>query len=59
VRSFFLFSAMPMRDASGRSKPMRVGHRTRILRLRALMDVIIFYGGENVLNESDFHFHKL
>jgi hypothetical protein len=38
---------------------MRVGHRTRILRLRALMDVIIFYGGENVLNESDFHFHKL
>jgi hypothetical protein len=41
-----------MRDASGRSKPMRVGHHTGILRLRALMDGILFYGEENVLNES-------
>jgi hypothetical protein len=30
VRSFFLFPTMLMRDASGRSKPMRVGHRTEI-----------------------------
>jgi hypothetical protein len=42
VRSFFLFPAMPMRDASRRSKPMRVGPRTGILRLRALMDDILF-----------------
>jgi hypothetical protein len=42
VRNFFLFPAMMMRDASGRSKPMRVGHHTRILRLRALMDGILF-----------------
>jgi hypothetical protein len=33
---------MPMRDASGRSKPTRVGHLTRILRLRTLMDGILF-----------------
>jgi hypothetical protein len=42
VRSFFLFLAMPMMVASGRSKPMRVGHHTGILRLRAMMDVILF-----------------
>jgi hypothetical protein len=59
VRSFFLFLAMSTRDASGRSKPMRVGHRTGILRLRALMDGILFLGKENVLNESDFRFRKL
>jgi hypothetical protein len=41
VRSFFLFLAMPTRVVSGRSKPMRVGHRTRILRLRAVMDSIL------------------
>jgi hypothetical protein len=29
---------------------MRVGHHTRILRLRALMDGILFYGKDNVLN---------
>jgi hypothetical protein len=50
---------MPMTDVSGRSKLMRVGHRTGILGLRALMDGILFYGEENVLNESDFRFHKL
>jgi hypothetical protein len=33
---------MPMRDASGRSKPMRVGHHTGISRLRATMEVILF-----------------
>jgi hypothetical protein len=38
---------------------MRVGHRTGILRLRALMDDILFEGEENVLNESDFLFRKL
>jgi hypothetical protein len=42
VRSFFLFLVMPMRDASGRSKSMRVGHCTGILMLRALMDGILF-----------------
>jgi hypothetical protein len=42
VRSFFCFSTMPTRVASGRSKPMRVGHRTGILRLRVLMDGILF-----------------
>jgi hypothetical protein len=40
---------MPMRVVSGRSKPMRVGHCTRILRFRALMDGILFQGEENVL----------
>jgi hypothetical protein len=59
VRTFFLFPVMPTRDASGRSKPMRVGHRTGILRLRVLMDGILFLGKENVLNESDFYFHKI
>jgi hypothetical protein len=43
---------MLMRDASGMSKPMKVGHHTGIRRHRALMDDILFYGEENVLNES-------
>jgi hypothetical protein len=38
---------------------MKDGHRTGILSLRVLMDGILFYGEENVLNESDFHFRKL
>jgi hypothetical protein len=59
VRSFFLFPVMPTRVVSERSKPMRVGHRTRILRFRALVDDILFYGKENVPNESDFLFRKL
>jgi hypothetical protein len=59
VRSFFLFLVVPVRDASRRSKPMKDGHRTGILSLRVLMDGILFYGEENVLNESDFHFRKL
>jgi hypothetical protein len=41
---------MPMRVVSGKSKPMRVGLRTGILRLRALMDGILFQVEENVLN---------
>jgi hypothetical protein len=41
---------MPMMVVSGRSKPRRVGHHTGILRLRALMDGILFEGEENVLN---------
>jgi hypothetical protein len=49
-RNFLLFSVMPMRVGSGRSKPMRVGLLTRILRLRVLMDGILFWGKENVLN---------
>jgi hypothetical protein len=42
VKSFYLLSMMPMRDANGRSKQMRVGRRTRIHDLRALMDDILF-----------------
>jgi hypothetical protein len=42
VRNCFLLSAMPTRVVSGKSKPMRVGHRTRILRLRLPMDDILF-----------------
>jgi hypothetical protein len=42
VRSFFLLPMMPMRVVSGKYKPMRVELRTRILRLRALMDDILF-----------------
>jgi hypothetical protein len=41
---------MPMRVVTGRSKPMRVGLRTGILRLRGLKDGILFQGEENVLN---------
>jgi hypothetical protein len=41
---------MPMRVVSGKYKPMRVGLRTGILRLRALMDDILFWDEENVLN---------
>jgi hypothetical protein len=44
--------AMPTRDASERSKPMRDGHHTEIHRLRPPMDDILFLGEENVLNES-------
>jgi hypothetical protein len=42
VRIYLLFLMMPMRVVSGRSKPMRVELRTGILRLRALMDDILF-----------------
>jgi hypothetical protein len=42
VRSCFLFLVMPTRVISGRSKPIKVGLRTMILRLRALMDGILF-----------------
>jgi hypothetical protein len=31
---------------------MRVGHHTEILKLRVLMNGILFYGEENVQNES-------
>jgi hypothetical protein len=34
VRSFLLLPTMSMGDVSGKSKPMRVGHRIRIHRLR-------------------------
>jgi hypothetical protein len=56
VTNCFLFPVMPMKVVSGRSKPMRVGHRTRILRLRALMDDILFYSEENVLNMRETAF---
>jgi hypothetical protein len=42
VRICFLFSVMPMRVVSGKSKPRRVGLCTGILRLKALMDGILF-----------------
>jgi hypothetical protein len=49
VRNCFLFPVMPMRVVSGRPEPMRVGLRTGILRLRVLMDGILFEGEENIL----------
>jgi hypothetical protein len=42
VRSFFLFLVIPMRVVNGKSKQMRVGLHTGILRLRALMVDILF-----------------
>jgi hypothetical protein len=42
VRNCFLLLAMPMRVVSGKSKPMRDGLCTRILRLRMPMDDIFF-----------------
>jgi hypothetical protein len=42
MRNCFLFPVMPKRVISQKSKPMRVGLRTRILRFRALMDDILF-----------------
>jgi hypothetical protein len=42
VRNSFLLSAMPMRVDSVKSKPMRVGLCTVILRLRASMDGNLF-----------------
>jgi hypothetical protein len=50
VRNCFLFLVMPMRVVSGRSRPMRVGLHIGIIRLRALMDVILFLGEGDVLN---------
>jgi hypothetical protein len=42
VRNCFLLSTMPTRVVSRKSKPMRVGLRTGMLRLRMLMDDILF-----------------
>jgi hypothetical protein len=42
VRIFFLFLVMPMRGASERSKPMRIGCLIRIWWLRVPMEVILF-----------------
>jgi hypothetical protein len=50
VRIYFLFLVIPIRVVSGKSKPMRVGLCTRILKLRASMDGILFEGEENILN---------
>jgi hypothetical protein len=50
VRICFLFPVMLTRVVSGRSNPMMVGLCTRIVRLRALMDDILFLGEENVPN---------
>jgi hypothetical protein len=59
MRNCFLLPAMPMRVASGKSKPMRVGLRTGILRLRMPMDDILFWGKENILIVERNHFRKL
>jgi hypothetical protein len=59
VRNCFLLPAMPMSVVSGKSKPMRVGLHTGILRLRASMDGILFKGKENILTIEKNHFHKL
>jgi hypothetical protein len=50
---------MLMRVVSGKSKPMRVELHTEIIRLRAPMDGILFYGKENVLTVERNHFRKL
>jgi hypothetical protein len=42
VKSCFLFSVMPMRAVSEKSKPMRVELRTGIIRLGVPMDGILF-----------------
>jgi hypothetical protein len=50
VRNCFLFSMIPMRVVSRKSKPRNVRLRTGILRFRALMDNILFYDEKNILN---------
>jgi hypothetical protein len=50
---------MPTRVVSGKSKPMRVGLHIGILRLRVLMDGILFQGKENVLTVERNRFRKL
>jgi hypothetical protein len=42
VRNYFFFSVIPMRVVSRKTKSMRVGLRTRILRLRAPIVAILF-----------------
>jgi uncharacterized protein YueI len=42
LRNCFLFPVMPSRVVSGMSKPMRVGLRTSFLRLRVLVDDILY-----------------
>jgi hypothetical protein len=42
ARNCFLLPVMPRRVVSGKSKPMRDGLRTGILRLRMPMDDILF-----------------
>jgi hypothetical protein len=42
VRNYFLLPVMPMTVVSGKNKLRRVGLRTGTLRLRALMDGILF-----------------
>jgi hypothetical protein len=59
VRNYFLLPAMSTRVLRGKSKPMRVGLCTGIIRLRMPMDDILFYGKENVLTVERNHFRKL
>jgi hypothetical protein len=50
---------MSMKVVSRKSKPMRIELHTGILRLRIPMDVILFYGKENVLTVERNRFRKL
>jgi hypothetical protein len=58
VKICFLFSAIPTRVVSGRSKPIRVGLHIGILRLTMSMDGILLLGEENVLNMRETTFTK-
>jgi hypothetical protein len=42
VMNYLLLPAMPTRVISGKSKPMKIGLRTEILRLRMTMSDILF-----------------
>jgi hypothetical protein len=59
VRNCFLFLVMPMRVVTEKSRPRRVGLRIGFLRLRVLMDDILFYIKENVLIVERNRFHKI
>jgi hypothetical protein len=59
VRTYFLLLPMLTRVVSGKSKPMRAGLRTMILRLRVPMDGILFSGKGNVLTVERNCFRKL
>jgi hypothetical protein len=59
VRSCFLLLTMPTRVVSGKSKPMKYGLHTGILRLRVPMDGILFWGKGNVLTVERNSFRKL
>jgi hypothetical protein len=59
MRACFLFPGTPTTVVSAKSKPLTVGLRSGILRLRALMDGILFYGKVDVLNVRETTFATL